>query len=319
MGLSRKTNKIQYRRKSYRQNKSMIGRGEPFNEQLLLGINSVSRTILESNDNVVNFVDNFLDEMFIVLINEDRYKSYEQINNYLDNNLNKIKKILFESYDMTSEFYENTSVIDEDAAVKCLFYLCLYNHIEKGLRNYRDVAVGGNPFGIQEVTPKGVRRVIGAAASGACAYVGATSANAAAQAVMLGCTGAVGSVAGTTIGTTVCTAVCGYPVLVVGAGLVGAYGAWSVSKHLFNGIYTAALATPGAVRAIAGGLMAAAVADYPDPLPAGPLVILHPRGPQPGPPPRPVLPAPPANGAQSVARPPPGPPPGFQGPPGRFN
>ena len=92
MGLSRKTNKIQYRRKSYRQHKSMIGRGEPFNEQLLLGINSVSRTILESNDNVVNFVDNFLDEMFIVLINEDRYKSYEQINNYLDNNLHKIKK-----------------------------------------------------------------------------------------------------------------------------------------------------------------------------------------------------------------------------------
>ena len=210
---------------------------------------------------------------------------------------------------MTSEFYENTSDIDVDAAVKCLFYLCLYNHIEKGLRNYRDVAVGGNPFGIDRVTPKGVRRVIGAAASGACAYVGATGAAAAAEGVMLGCTGAVGSVAGTTIGTTVCTAVCGYPVLVVGAGAVGAYGAWSVSKYLFNGMYYAAVNASAAVRAIAVGLADVIPGNYPDPVPVGPIVQFPPPGPPRN---RPPLPAPPVNVDQPIARPPQGPPPVVQ-------
>ena len=302
MGLSRKTNKNQYRSKSYRQNKSMTGRGVSFNEQLLLGINAVSRTILESNDNVADFVDNFLDKMFIVLINEDRYKSYDQINNYLDNNLNEIKKILFETYDLTTEFYENTSDIDKISAVKCLFYLCLYNYIEHGLRHYRDGAVGGNPYGI---SAKGFRRFVSASASTACAYIGGAAAAGTAEAAMLGCISSVGAVP--LIGTTVCTAVCGYPVLVLGAAAVGAYGGWSVSKYLFNGIYAAAVAAPGVVRQIGEGVIHVVPGLYQDPLQNGPVVNLPPDNRPNAPPHRP----PPDN----RPNPPLGPPPNVQHPP----
>jgi len=222
MSVSRKTNKKQYRRKSYRQNNNMIGRGNLSNDQLLLVINAVSRTLLETNENLVDFVDNFLVDNIDVLKIEDKYNSYVKIDNYLENNLAEIENKLFEYYDMTSEFFNSTADVDQKTSVKCLFYLCLYNHIETGLRHFRpEVAVGGRPGNKRRMARDGIQAV----ATAGCGYAGMVIAGAQGAACAQGAAG-------------ILVAVCGYPVMALG-GLVGAVGGFKVSRLLFDGIYTA--------------------------------------------------------------------------------
>jgi len=217
MVASRKTNKKQYRRKSYRQNNNMIGRGAVSKDQLLLVINAVSRTLIENNEKLVDFVDNFIVDMFDVLKNEDKYDSYVKINNYLENNFVQIENELFDSYDMTSEFFDSTADLDKKTAVKCLFHLCLYNHIETGLRHYRpEVAVGGRPGGKRRAVREGIQLV----ATGGCGYAGMLIANGA-------CAQAAGGIL---------VGVCGWPAMALGI-VVGGVGGFKVSRLLFDGMY----------------------------------------------------------------------------------
>jgi hypothetical protein len=250
MILSQKRKQNIKKRNSYRNRKRVMkGRGNIYDPKLdaaLTYLNIYSRSLIESNDNLVDYIDECMADLLPIYNSNNMDKALNDVQNYLKGKVSELKSRMFNS-NLEADYLCKELKLDSNSCVTALASLCIYNLVEGELRHMAfEPQKGGSPFTIR----KRLRRVAQGAAAATAGWVSAA-------AVVGGATcsagGVVCSAAGVctvaSVGAGACV-VAMAPAVAIGAG--AAYSAYHASYHLVNGLYVAGCAAyRGAYGAVA--------------------------------------------------------------------